>query len=95
MHQFSFSILLCQCFRHSDLRNGRPSTTQFEEKLPWFLSALPSSDCAKGGHGAYTSSVEFKGLWIGYCAFMITSKLIMCFQVKLSSDVACYFNLLF
>ncbi|PQQ11388.1 Niemann-Pick C1 protein-like [Prunus yedoensis var. nudiflora] len=49
------------CFRHSDLRNGRPSTTQFEEKLPWFLSALPSSDCAKGGHGAYTSSVEFKG----------------------------------
>ncbi|XP_034215216.1 NPC intracellular cholesterol transporter 1-like isoform X3 [Prunus dulcis] len=49
------------CFRHSDLRNGRPSTTQFKEKLPWFLSALPSSDCAKGGHGAYTSSVEFKG----------------------------------
>ncbi|KAL6279197.1 hypothetical protein ACE6H2_016078 [Prunus campanulata] len=49
------------CFRHSDLHNGRPSTTQFEEKLPWFLSALPSSDCAKGGHGAYTSSVEFKG----------------------------------
>ncbi|PQQ12643.1 Niemann-Pick C1 protein-like [Prunus yedoensis var. nudiflora] len=49
------------CFHHSDLRNGRPSTTQFEEKLPWFLSALPSSDCAKGGHGAYTSSVEFKG----------------------------------
>ncbi|KAK9928380.1 hypothetical protein M0R45_025517 [Rubus argutus] len=49
------------CFRHSDLRNGRPSTTQFKEKLPWFLNALPSSDCAKGGHGAYTSSVEFKG----------------------------------
>ncbi|XP_062027066.1 uncharacterized protein LOC133743216 [Rosa rugosa] len=49
------------CFRHSDLHNGRPSTTQFEEKLPWFLDALPSSDCAKGGHGAYTSSVELKG----------------------------------
>ncbi|KAK7352178.1 hypothetical protein VNO80_17596 [Phaseolus coccineus] len=41
--------------------NDRPSTTQFREKLPWFLSSLPSADCAKGGHGAYTSSVELKG----------------------------------
>ncbi|XP_022975981.1 Niemann-Pick C1 protein-like isoform X1 [Cucurbita maxima] len=49
------------CFLHSDLHGGRPSTTQFKEKLPWFLSALPSADCAKGGHGAYTSSVELKG----------------------------------
>ncbi|XP_038715394.1 NPC intracellular cholesterol transporter 1 isoform X3 [Tripterygium wilfordii] len=49
------------CFRHSDLNNDRPSTAQFREKLPWFLNALPSSDCAKGGHGAYTSSVELKG----------------------------------
>ncbi|KAJ8772723.1 hypothetical protein K2173_027900 [Erythroxylum novogranatense] len=48
------------CFLHSELNNGRPSTTQFKEKLPWFLSALPSSDCAKGGHGAYTTSVELK-----------------------------------
>ncbi|XP_024020068.1 Niemann-Pick C1 protein isoform X2 [Morus notabilis] len=49
------------CFRHSDLQNDRPSTTQFEDKLPWFLNALPSAACAKGGHGAYTSSVELKG----------------------------------
>ncbi|XP_027903346.1 NPC intracellular cholesterol transporter 1 isoform X1 [Vigna unguiculata] len=49
------------CFRHSDLQNDRPSTTQFREKLPWFLSSLPSADCAKGGHGAYTSSVELTG----------------------------------
>ncbi|KAG7037951.1 Niemann-Pick C1 protein, partial [Cucurbita argyrosperma subsp. argyrosperma] len=49
------------CFLHSDLHGGRPSTVQFKEKLPWFLSALPSADCAKGGHGAYTSSVELKG----------------------------------
>ncbi|KAB1203536.1 Niemann-Pick C1 protein [Morella rubra] len=49
------------CFRHSDLHNDRPSTMQFREKLPWFLNALPSADCAKGGHGAYTSSVELKG----------------------------------
>ncbi|XP_057490001.1 uncharacterized protein LOC130776002 [Actinidia eriantha] len=49
------------CFRHSDLQNDRPSTAQFMEKLPWFLNALPSGDCAKGGHGAYTNSVELKG----------------------------------
>ncbi|KAK1560393.1 hypothetical protein Q3G72_026113 [Acer saccharum] len=49
------------CFRHSDLVNGRPSTVQFREKLPWFLNALPSADCAKGGHGAYSSSVDLTG----------------------------------
>ncbi|GLT94522.1 hypothetical protein SLE2022_122590 [Rubroshorea leprosula] len=48
------------CFLHSDLHNDRPSTAQFTEKLPWFLNALPSADCSKGGHGAYTSSVELK-----------------------------------
>ncbi|CAL5342150.1 unnamed protein product [Camellia sinensis] len=41
-----------------DLDDGRSSTAQFKEKLPWFLNALPSADCAKGGHGAYTSSVD-------------------------------------
>ncbi|VFQ72905.1 unnamed protein product [Cuscuta campestris] len=49
------------CFLHSDLANGRPTTKQFKEKLPWFLSALPSNDCAKGGNGAYTNNVELKG----------------------------------
>ncbi|XP_057974422.1 uncharacterized protein LOC131162209 isoform X2 [Malania oleifera] len=49
------------CFHHSDLHNDRPSTAQFRNKLPWFLSSLPSADCAKGGHGAYTNSVELKG----------------------------------
>ncbi|CAN1781816.1 NPC intracellular cholesterol transporter 1 [Linum perenne] len=49
------------CFRHSDLNNDRPSTNQFMEKLPWFLNSLPSADCAKGGHGAYTGSVELQG----------------------------------
>ncbi|KAI5403666.1 hypothetical protein KIW84_051000 [Lathyrus oleraceus] len=58
------------CFRHSDLVNDRPSTTQFKEKLPWFLNALPSADCAKGGHGAYTNSVDlngYKGHWARDC----------------------------
>lgn len=49
------------CFRHSDLANDRPTTEQFREKLPWFLNALPSSDCAKGGNGAYTTNVELEG----------------------------------
>ncbi|MFS8006288.1 putative Sterol-sensing domain, protein patched/dispatched [Helianthus anomalus] len=49
------------CFRHSDLQNDRPTTTQFKEKLPWFLHALPSANCAKGGHGAYTNSLELNG----------------------------------
>ncbi|KAG8369281.1 hypothetical protein BUALT_Bualt15G0135100 [Buddleja alternifolia] len=49
------------CFRHSDLQNDRPSTAQFREKLPWFLNALPSAGCAKGGNGAYTNNVELKG----------------------------------
>ncbi|XP_010690227.2 uncharacterized protein LOC104903808 isoform X1 [Beta vulgaris subsp. vulgaris] len=49
------------CFRHTDLDNDRPSTAQFREKLPWFLNALPSADCAKGGHGAYTTSLDLTG----------------------------------
>ncbi|KQJ84058.1 hypothetical protein BRADI_5g18407v3 [Brachypodium distachyon] len=49
------------CFLHSDLQNGRPSTTQFREKLPWFLDALPSSDCSKGGKGAYSTSLNLSG----------------------------------
>ncbi|KAH0915844.1 hypothetical protein HID58_030290 [Brassica napus] len=53
------------CFRHSDLVRDRPSTAQFREKLPWFLNALPSADCAKGGHGAYTNSVDLKGYEAG------------------------------
>lgn len=55
------NILCIQCFRHSDLSNDRPSTAQFREKLPWFLDALPSADCAKGGHGAYAHSVDLNG----------------------------------
>ncbi|KAJ1272298.1 hypothetical protein BS78_06G191600 [Paspalum vaginatum] len=49
------------CFLHSDLDNGRPSTVQFKDKLPWFLDALPSSDCSKGGKGAYSTSLDLSG----------------------------------
>lgn len=50
-----------QCFLQSDLVEGRPSTEQFRSKLPWFLAALPSADCSKGGHGAYTNSLDLAG----------------------------------
>uniref|UniRef100_A0A803MXB2 SSD domain-containing protein n=1 Tax=Chenopodium quinoa TaxID=63459 RepID=A0A803MXB2_CHEQI len=50
-----------QCFLHSDLDDDRPTTSQFQNKLPWFLKALPSASCAKGGHGAYTNSVDLQG----------------------------------
>ncbi|KAJ8421237.1 hypothetical protein Cgig2_028187 [Carnegiea gigantea] len=54
-----------QCFLHSQLINDRPTTAQFRDKLPWFLNALPSADCAKGGHGAYTHSVDLQGFETG------------------------------
>ncbi|CAL5334286.1 unnamed protein product [Camellia sinensis] len=60
-----------QCFLHSDLDDGRSSTAQFKEKLPWFLNALPSADCAKGGHGAYTSSVDLNGYKSGSAVFLV------------------------
>ncbi|BBN15246.1 Niemann-Pick C1 protein [Marchantia polymorpha subsp. ruderalis] len=49
------------CFLRADLLEGRPTTEQFREKLPWFLEALPSADCAKGGHGAYSTSLDLNG----------------------------------
>ncbi|KAJ7539783.1 hypothetical protein O6H91_11G108700 [Diphasiastrum complanatum] len=49
------------CFLLSDLHEGRPSTKQFRDKLPWFLKALPSADCAKGGHAAYSNSIDLQG----------------------------------
>lgn len=49
------------CFLHSDLARGRPTTAQFREKLPWFLNAVPSTDCSKGGHGAYKNSLDLNG----------------------------------
>jgi len=52
---------LLQCFLQTDLLQGRPSTMQFQEKLPWFLKAVPSADCAKGGHGAYSTSLDLNG----------------------------------
>ena len=31
---------------------------QTRQHLPWFLDALPSEDCAKGGAGAYTDALQ-------------------------------------
>ena len=31
---------------------------QFESRLPWFLEAVPSVACAKGGVGAYNDALQ-------------------------------------
>ena len=31
---------------------------QTRQRLTWFLDALPSEDCAKGGAGAYTDALQ-------------------------------------
>jgi Niemann-Pick C1 protein len=43
-----------------------------KQRLPWFLDALPSEDCAKGGAGAYTdalqrSTKESTGIKVAIC----------------------------
>lgn len=52
---------LVQCLFRGDLLQGRPSTNQFHEKLPWFLKATPTADCTKGGYGAYLNSLDLNG----------------------------------
>lgn len=44
------------CLQPSDLENGRPSLTDVQRLLPWFLEATPSQSCAKGGRGVYNAA---------------------------------------
>ncbi|KAI3436838.1 hypothetical protein D9Q98_006248 [Chlorella vulgaris] len=46
------------CFAPGQLPGARPDLTQFQNKLPWFLAALPSAACAKGGAGAYAGTLQ-------------------------------------
>jgi len=50
-----------QCLFQEDLLQGRLSASQFHDKLPWFLEASPTSDCAKGGHSSYQTSLNLAG----------------------------------
>ena len=34
------------------------SPKQVKERLPWFMEAKPSAECAKGGAGAYTDAIQ-------------------------------------
>ncbi|NXP71655.1 NPCL1 protein, partial [Ramphastos sulfuratus] len=36
----------------------RPTVPEFERFLPWFLHDRPTLQCAKGGLGAYDTSVN-------------------------------------
>jgi Niemann-Pick C1 protein len=49
------------CLFQEDLLQGRLSASQFHDKLPWFLEASPTSDCAKGGHSSYQTSLNLAG----------------------------------
>ena len=40
---------------------GRPDTPDYQAYLPWFLEALPSEACAKGGAGAYADALAREG----------------------------------
>lgn len=31
---------------------------QVQQKLPWFLNAVPSAECAKGGVGGYNNALQ-------------------------------------
>ena len=33
-------------------------SAQVRARLPWFLDALPSEQCAKGGAGGYTDALQ-------------------------------------
>ena len=52
------SCIDCQACVSVAFEGGRPSTVQFQSYLPWFLSAIPSEQCAKGGAGVYTDSIQ-------------------------------------
>ncbi|GAQ79217.1 putative Niemann-Pick C type protein [Klebsormidium nitens] len=60
--QYTVCANCTTCFIPADLTDGRPTDAAFREKLPWFLAAVPSADCAKGGHGAYSHSLDVTGL---------------------------------
>ena len=34
------------------------TVSQVQEKLPWFLRAVPSAECAKGGVGGYNNALQ-------------------------------------
>lgn len=39
--------------------NKRPNANDFERYLPYFLQDNPDEECAKGGHAAYSSAVNY------------------------------------
>ena len=54
------------------MRLGGYFWLQVKQRLPWFLDALPSEDCAKGGAGAYSdalqrSAKESSGIKVSIC----------------------------
>lgn len=42
----------------AEMEGARPSTPAVQRLLGWFLTALPSEHCAKGGAGAYSTAIQ-------------------------------------
>ncbi|GMH37538.1 hypothetical protein BSKO_05411 [Bryopsis sp. KO-2023] len=41
-----------------ELKGNRPTVEQVQEFMPWFMETTPSAFCARGGAGAYDSSIQ-------------------------------------
>ena len=52
-HTYSYFYCHCWCLLLLSLW-----LLQVQEKLPWFLKAVPSAECAKGGVGGYNNAVQ-------------------------------------
>jgi Niemann-Pick C1 protein len=72
-----------QCLFQEDTLQGRLSASQFHDKLPWFLEASPTSDCAKGGHTSYQTSLDLAG----YDSGVIKASEFRSFHTSLSKPI--------
>lgn len=57
---FKFSDPSCTKCSISLTGNDRPNATGFNHYLPFFLQDNPTEDCAKAGHAAYGSAVNYQ-----------------------------------
>lgn len=57
---FNIATKGCRSCNIVQMNNNRPNVTGFEHYLPFFLKDNPDDTCAKGGHAAYSSAVNYR-----------------------------------